>query len=124
MSHFTRIKTQIVELEYLKRALADLKYEYEEGNKVRGFGGQRTEADLVVKTKGYPIGFKKRGEAYEVVADWWGVRGVNQKTFVQEVTQRYAYHAVCDKLQAQGFEMVSEQVERGGQVHLVLRQMA
>ncbi len=123
MSHFTRIKTQIVELEYLKRALADLKYEYEEGSKVRGFGGQRAEADLLVKTKGYPIGFKKHGATYELVADWWGVRGV-KKTFLQEVMQRYAYHAVCDKLQSQGFEMVSEQVERGGQVHLVLRQMA
>jgi len=125
MSHFTRVRTQIVELTYLKQALADLDYAYEEGAlTIRGFAGQRTAVDLKVNTKGYPIGFKKRGDAYELIADWWGVRGVKKQTFLQEVTQRYAYHAAMDKLQVQGFALVSEGVEQGGRVHLVLRRMA
>jgi hypothetical protein len=84
MSHFTRIKTQIVELEYLKRALADLKYEYEEGSKVRGFGGQRAEADLLVKTKGYPIGFKNMARPTSwSPTDWWGVRRRQKDVFAK-----------------------------------------
>lgn len=124
MSHFTRVRTQIVELDYLKRALTDLNYEYQVGHlTVRGFQGRRVAADVVVKTKGYPIGFKKRDDTYDVVADWWGVRGVKRKQFLPQVMQRYAYHAARDKLEAQGFALVSEEVEEKGRVHLVLRRM-
>ncbi len=125
MSHFTRVRTQIVELAYLKQALDDLAYRYEEGQlKIRGFAGRRTPVDLKIHTKGYPIGFQKAGDAYELVADWWGVRGVNQKTFLQEITRRYAYHAAREKLEAQGFALVSEEVQEDEQIHLVLRRMA
>ncbi|NBD35561.1 MAG: DUF1257 domain-containing protein [Chloroflexi bacterium] len=125
MSHFTRVRTQIVELAYLKQALDDLAYRYEEGQlKIRGFAGRRTPVDLKIHTKGYPIGFQKAGDAYELVADWWGVRGVNQKTFLQEITRRYAYHAAREKLEAQGFSLVSEEVQEDEQIHLVLRRMA
>lgn len=124
MSHFTRVRTQIMELAYLKQALDDLEYRYEEGRlKIRGFAGRKTPVDLKIHTKGYPIGFRKAGNAYELVADWWGVRGVNQQTFLQEITRRYAYHAAREKLEAQGFSLVSEEVEEDAQIHLVLRRM-
>lgn len=125
MSHFTRIKTQIAVLEYLKQALTDLNYEFQEGHlTVRGFGGNKTAVDLMIQTKGYPIGFKRSGATYELVADWWGVRGVNQKQFMQAVMQRYAYHATLGELRTQGFDLVSEQAEEKGQLHLVMRRMA
>lgn len=124
MSHFTRVRTQIVELAYLKQALDDLAYRYEEGQlKIRGYRGRTTPVDLKVHTKGYPIGFQKAGDAYELVADWWGVRGVNKKSFLQEITRRYAYHAAREKLEAQGFALVSEEVQEDEQIHLVLRRM-
>ncbi len=125
MSHFTRIKTQIAVLDYLKQALSDLNYEYQEGNlAVRGFGGNKTAVDLLIQTKGYPIGFKRSGATYELVGDWWGVRGVKQEQFLQAVMQRYAYHATLGELRTQGFDLVSEQTEAQGQVHLVMRRMA
>lgn len=125
MSHFTRIKTQIAVLEYLKQALSDLNYTYQEGAlTVRGYGGKQMAVDLAIQTKGYPIGFKRSGATYEVVADWWGVRGVKQKEFLQAVTQRYAYQATLNELRTQGFDLVSEQTEAQGQVHLVMRRMA
>ena len=58
-----------------------------------------------------------------MVADWWGVRGVNKTTFLQEITRRYAYHAAREKLEAQGFSLVSEEVQEDEQIHLVLRRM-
>jgi hypothetical protein len=126
MSHFTRIKTQIVEKKYLTRALQDLNYTYEEGDvEIRGYGGNRTGVEIKIPTgnRGYDIGFRKSGAAYEVVADWYGIRDINQTLFVQKVTQRYVYLATKEKLEEQGFSLVTEEVERDGRVHLTLRRL-
>ena len=124
MSHFTSIKTQIVEKEYLKQALSDLKHAYSEGNvQIRGYQGNRTDVEFKIPTNnsGYDIGFRQVGNAYEVVADWWGIRDISQQQFVQQVYQRYAYHAAKAKLEEQGFSLVSEEVQSGERIHLVLR---
>jgi hypothetical protein len=133
MSHFTRIKTQMVEKEYLLRALEDLDYSCEEGDvEARGFGGQRAHVEIKAVPKGsllhkigvgHDIGFRKTGGAYEIVADWWGIHGVNREQFLQQVTRRYAYHAARAKLEERGFDLVSEEVQEGERIHLVLRRM-
>lgn len=126
MSHFTTIKTQIVDKEYLKLALTDLGYVYTEGNvQINGYQGNRTGVELKIPTsnKGYDIGFRKSGNVYEVVADWWGIRDVTQEQFLQPITQRYAYHAAKSKLEEQGFSLVTEEVQEEGKIHLVLRRM-
>lgn len=126
MSHFTRIKTRMVEKEYLKLALQDLGYAYQEGDlKIRGFSGQYTKVEIKVLTKNpdYDIGFRKIGDEYEMVADWWGIRDVNKEQFLQQLTQRYAYHATRAKLEEQGFSLVREEIQEGGRIHLVLRRM-
>ncbi|MGI0482063.1 DUF1257 domain-containing protein [Geminocystis sp. CENA526] len=127
MSHFTRLKTKIVEKEYLKQALIDLGYKYQEGNvQVNGYSGNRTNAELKIFTSNpnYDIGFQKQGDNYEIVADWWGIRDIQQAQFVKTLNQKYAYHATKAKLEEQGFSLVSEEVEEGNQIHLVLRRMA
>ena len=127
MSHFTRIKTQMVEQEYLLTALRQLGYEVEEGpTKIRGWGAGRMPVDIRVSTgrRGYDIGFRKAGDHFECVADWWGVRGVRRNQFLQQVAQRYAYHATCAKLKEQGFDVVEEEEEKDGRIHLVLRRIA
>lgn len=127
MSHFTRLKTKIVEKEYLKQALIDLGYKYQEGNvQVNGYSGNRTNAELKIFTSNpnYDIGFQKQEDNYEIVADWWGIRDIQQAQFVQTLNQKYAYHATKSKLEEQGFSLVSEEVEEGNQIHLVLRRMA
>jgi hypothetical protein len=135
MSHFTRVRTQMVDAEFLKAALRDLGYEPREateGNEraasVRGFGGSREQADIKVATrnKGFDIGFKKSqepGGRYELVADWWGIHDVKQDELVAQLTQRYAYHAAKAKLAEQGFSLVQEEQQVGGRIHLVLRRM-
>lgn len=126
MSHFTCMKTQMVEKEHLMHALEDLGYACEEGRvKIRGFGWSRARVDIKVATKsrGYDIGFRKEGDAYELVADWWGIDDISEERFVQQVTQRYAYHAARAKLEKQGFELVGEDVQEGERIHLVLRRM-
>jgi len=127
MSHFSRIKTRMVEKEFIMQALADMGYKPEAGDlAVRGFGGQKTPVEIKVHAGlfGNEIGLRRGAEAYEIVADWWGVVGTKQKDFVNHLTQRYAYHATRAKLAEQGFDLISEEVGAGGKIHLVLRRMA
>ncbi len=128
MSHFTRIKTQMVEKEFLLQALKDLGYAYEEGElNVHGFARERAGVEIKVRAGGLlarEIGFRKNGDTYEIVADWWGIGGPKRAEFQQQVTRRYAYHAARAKLEAQGFNLVAEEVEQDGQIRLVLRRMA
>ena len=127
MSHFTRIKTRMVERAHLVAALRDLGHAPEEGQlQARGFGGNRTPVEVRIQTRnsGYDVGFRRTAEGYEVVADWWGVKGIKQNEFLQQLQQRYAYHATRAKLQEQGFALVTEEQQEDGRIRLVLRRLA
>ena len=126
MSHFSRIRTQMVNKDYILKALTDLGFRFEEGEnlEVRGFGGQKTRVEIKVPLKlSYDIGLRKQGESYEIVADWFGVRGIKKDEFTQRLNQRYAYQAARSKLEQQGFNLVEEKVEETGQIRLVLRRV-
>ncbi len=124
MSHFTRVKTKIVDLLYLKRALKEMDLQFEEGRtKIRGYTGRRMTVDLKIRTReGYDIGFVKSGDTYEVVADWDMVKTFSQETFVRELTRRYAYNVVKDQLQVQDYRVVEEK-RQGETVSLTLRRV-
>lgn len=125
MSHITRIKTQIIEKEHLFRALDDLGYRYEEGDlEIHSAGTAKTKVDIKVLLRmSFDIGLRSSPQGYEIVADWWGVRGVNQKDFTERLLQRYAYYATRAKLESQGFALV-EETTKEGQIHLTLRRTA
>jgi hypothetical protein len=125
MSHVTRIKTQIIEKEYLLQALDDLGYHYEEGDlKLKTAGGDTAQVEIKILLRmSFDIGLRHTPQGYEIVADWWGVRGENQKDFTAKLTQRYAYHTTRAKLESQGFSLV-EETAKDGQIHLTLRRMA
>lgn len=126
MSHLSRIKTKIVEKDALLAALTDMKLNFEEGSfEMRGMGGESTRVEIKIKrTLSSDIGLRKSGEVYEVVADWWGVRGTARNAFMEQLGQRYAYHAARMKLEAQGFNLVEETNLSDGKIRLVLRRMA
>jgi hypothetical protein len=124
MSHFTKVKTKIVEMLYLKRALDDMNLEYQEGKvKIRGYLGRKMAVDLRIRTpEGYDIGFVKAGDTYEVVADWDMVKTFSRESFVGDVTRRYAYHVVKEQLGVQDYKIVQES-RQGETVSLTLRRM-
>ena len=128
MSHFSRLKTRFVRKEFLQAALKDLGYVAECGNlPIRGFGANRAMVEMRVRTKNpaFDIGFRRAGDAYEIVADWWGITETTQERFAAELAQRYAYHAVRATLETQSnFAVVSESVGGDGRIHVVLRRMA
>jgi hypothetical protein len=126
MSHISRVRTQMVEKEYLLKALADLGYSYEEGNFHISRGrSEQTNVEIRVRIPlSYDVGFKKTGEHYEIIADWWGVRSSDKKKMTSVLLQRYAYHATLAKLTDQGFELVNEETSEKGEIRLVLRRTA
>lgn len=119
MSQLTRIRTQMVEKEYLTKALEDLGHAWKEGSVRVGLFGPRVD----VKIRRRNIGFRKAGKTYEMVTGDWGFVGISRKKFLQQMTQRYAYHAARAKLEEQGFALAGEEVQEDGRIHLVLRRM-
>ena len=63
MSHFTTIKVQIKNSEVLANVLTDLGHKFEHNTQVRGYQGDRTNAEYVIRQKnGYDLGFRKDGD--------------------------------------------------------------
>jgi hypothetical protein len=124
MSHFTLLRVRLSDRTPLLKALADLGHAVQPGPiRVRGYQGNSVEADFKITPNngGFDIGFRQREDGYELVADWWGIRGLRQEVFVQQLRQRYAYHSACEALTAEGFALVEEETRADGTLRLVLR---
>lgn len=120
MSHFTTIKVQIKNSEILHQVLQELGYQVECNTTVRGYQGKKTQAEYVIRQKnGYDIGFRRNGENYEIVADFWGTR-MNQQEFVNSITQKYAHKTLMATVQEQGFNVEEEEVLGDGTVRVVV----
>lgn len=125
MSHFSQIKTKLRNLSSLQLALNDAGVQWQNGPKpVRGYQGKTETAEVVVEQEnGYDLGFKRNDSGeYELVADlqYWQ-QPLSVDGFLNQVTQRYAYHTVVNESANQGFQ-VSEQVDNSdGSVRLVLQ---
>lgn len=121
MSHFTKVKTRLRDLSTLKEALHELGYHFEENEWVGGYGGQKTQVDLVIRRpNGYDIGFKRAGEELEMVADLWGL-SVKQEDFLNQVSQKYAYHTIKNETRKQGFTISSEETQEDGAIRVVVQ---
>lgn len=124
MSHFTTLRTRLIDTQHLLKALTDLGHTVQQGPvKVNGYQGQTIQADFKIATdqSGYDIGFRRGEDGYELLADWWGIHGINQQDFVRQLQQRYAYHSAREALTAEGFALVEEEQQQDGSLHLVLR---
>ncbi len=123
--HF--VKTELVEKEHLLQAIRDLHLPYrlstvDKDVEVRSSDGSWVKVEIKISTRypGYDIGLRRSGHVYEVIADWYGIRNITRQQFMQRLTQRYAYHAARAKINEQGFSLHTEEVKKGGWVHLVL----
>ena len=127
MSHFTTVQTKIRDMVCLREALKDLNYEYteaEEGVEVKGYHGQTLKANIAIHaSKTYDVGVQVTAQGIELVADWWGVettRGLTEQEFVNQLSQRYAYHKIIKEVKARGFALEEENEEQDT-IHLTVR---
>ncbi len=126
MSHFTTLKTRIVSREHLTQALKDLEIQYEEGTvEIRGYEGIRCPVEIRIPTSNpdYQIGFRKQGETYELVGDWYGIKEINQSEFLGRITQRYAYRVAMEQLAQQDFTVVEEELQADHTIRITVRRM-
>ena len=124
MSHFSKIQTSLKDLNLLKQALTDLGIKWDsESQTVRGYKEQTSFANLVIKqNNNYDIGFTWNGFEYQLVADlqfWqqpWSV-----ESFLDKVSQRYAYNSIIQATAEQGFKTVEEINQKNGTIKLTLQ---
>ncbi len=120
MSHFTTIKVQIKNSEILHQVLQELGYQVERNTTLRGYQGNTTQAEYVIRqNNGYDLGFRRDGENYEIVADFWGAR-IDQQEFVNSITQKYAHKTLMATVQEQGLNVEEEEVLEDGTVRVVV----
>ena len=120
MSHFTTIKVQIKQGEVLLQVLQELGYQVEQNTQVRGYRGDKTNAEYVIKqSNGYDLGFRKNGEGYELVADFWGAK-INQQEFINNISQKYAHKTLMETIQTEGFNVEEEEVLADGTVRVIV----
>ena len=124
MSHFTKVKTKLYDLNILKQSLSDLKLEWtDESQEVRGYKGQKQQADIVIRQDNdYDLGFKWNGHVYELVADlmfWAQPHSVDR--FLNQVAQRYAYNSIIQVSEKKDFQFVQAENSQNGSIRLLLR---
>ena len=120
MSHFTTIKVQIKNGDVLYQILQELGYQVAQNTQVRGYMGNKTKAEYVIKqANGYDLGFRQQGEIYELVADFWGAN-INQQEFINQISQKYAHRTLMETIQTEGFSVEEEEVLEDGTMRVVV----
>jgi hypothetical protein len=129
MSHFSRLTTKFRNREILIQCLVDLGHTVETDTTIVGHEGKHS-VDIAVKTRGkYGIGFVRNSDGtYDMLADWWGVKGVGQKRIASElkvqaetIQKEYVRKMVLTETAKDGFEVVSQTEETDGTVRIVVR---
>lgn len=129
MSHFSQIRTKIRNLVSLQAALTDLDTDWKQGpSPVRGYQGQTETAAVVVEQpNGYDIGFKLNPDTkeYELVADlqYWQ-QPLSVDGFLNQVSQRYAFHTVMTATAKEGFQVAEQTTTEEGAIRLVVQRWA
>jgi len=127
MSHFTKIKTKLYNLETLKKSLSDLNIDWTiQTNNVRGYQNTTHEAELVIQQDNkHDIGFKWNGVEYELVTDlmFWA-QDTSVDKFLNRINQRYAYNSIIGVSEKEGFNFTQTETNEDGSIRLVLRRFS
>jgi hypothetical protein len=129
MSHFSQIRTKIRNLNALQSALSDLGVDWKPGpSPVRGYQGATETAEVVIEQpNGFDIGFRLNPETkdYELVADlqYWQ-QPLSVDGFVNQITQRYAFHTVLEATAQEGFQVAEQKTTEDGAIRLVVQRWA
>jgi len=123
------VKTQFRHRGALIACLKNLGYEVETDTVITGHHGEHTVDIAVRKAKGYGVGFVKNPDGtYDMVADWWGVAGTDERKMAQElavqagtIQKEYAKKMVLEQAALDGFAVVSQTEEQDGTLRIVVR---
>jgi len=126
MSHFTKLKTKILDKNCLLKALTNLNYVFEENSTIRGYNRRTRRGNIVIKANGdYDIGFvrKSNEEPFQILADWYGAAqsiGCSRKDFINNVQKEYATTKVLHELRKKGYRIKSRSISNTGEIKLLV----
>lgn len=140
MSHYTKVKTKLRNVNALMKALQDMGFTQEmirynkEAQHLEGYQGDKRAqtAEVIIPRRhvggaANDIGFKLQEDGtYEaIISDYdsrsnrarqgehWQGRGSYNADWLAKLNQRYAYHNLKEELSTQGFFIESESEEKG-----------
>jgi len=120
MSKFVSLKTSLRERTFLQSALKDLKCEILKTRKIKTLLNRVYDVDFAVKTPFGVVGFiKNKNNEFELAGDDMILK--KNTKFIEQITQKYAYHHVLSEAKKAGFNLVKETVDGEKSVRLVLR---
>lgn len=131
MSHFTCIKTQIKNADWLVQALADLEFKnvevHQTAQHLYGFQSDiRPQTAEVIIRRQYigsasnDIGFKQQSDGtFEAIISEYD-RAQYSQDWLNRLTQRYGYRALMATAQEQGFDIESDEILSDGTVRVVV----
>lgn len=131
MSHYTQLQTQMHDEEVLLEALSDLGFHglvcSEKPVLLSGWDKQFAEIKIpesMLDSAFSDIGFKRQsdGSFKALIADY--DRRKYGLSWINKLTQRYAYRKARKTLSNQDFTLVEEEVDQDGSIRLVVRRMA
>ena len=129
MSHYSRIRTEFRHKEALICCLQQQGFVVETDSVISGHRGQHTVDIAAKNARGYGIGFVKNSDGtYDMIADWWGVKGAGEKKIADELQRQagriqaeYAKAVVLEQVKKEGFDVVSQTDETDGTTRIVVR---
>lgn len=131
MSHWTTIKTQIRDIPALRAAVAELGLTLEQDAEARGYQGNRTKGQFVIKCKGaYDVALNlNKDGSYDLNTDWYEyddgrnhyggtVRKELGENF-SRLVQLYGVHRATLAARQRGHQ-VTRSTGNNGQIRLVI----
>lgn len=118
------MKTKIYESVTLIEVLKEMGYAISYEPMLRNsYGGQNRVDFQAIIPNSDNIGFvKKAGEReFSMVVDWFGVKGVNRRGFLQKVMQEYSKKIVYRQARSMGYSIEQTVNKKDNSIRLVLR---
>ncbi len=125
MSHFTTVKTKFTDQNTLVESLKELGYNQVQVGQFqcRGYQVNKTTVDILIQLQGgYDIGFVNKNNSFEMIADWWGIKSINQNELTQRLNQKYSILSTTQELKKKGFSL-KQKTLANGTVRLVARKL-
>lgn len=123
MSHFTRLKTSLQNLFYLKTALNKLEIDYKPNKILSTYDGLTNyKIDLIIPQKnGSDISFCWNKQEYTLVADllYWDQQ-YSVQGFLAKIGKQYAHEVIVGESKKLGFQPVKYQQNVDGSNTIIL----
>lgn len=124
MSHFSRIKTTIKNLNILQITLSNLGLDYQCGKyTIQDYNGNKQIVDVIIESHDHhSYGFSWNGKEYLFIADvqFWD-QSCSIEKFIETISQKYAYNAIIEASKSEGFNCVNDIIMKDGTIKLVVQ---